>query len=45
MGKVLQVFPGEDGLIQNLQVKMATGTYTRPITKISVIYPAEGYTD
>ena len=45
MGKVVQVFPGEDGLVRNVQVKMAAGTYTRPITKICVIYPAEGYAD
>ena len=44
MGNFVQVFPGEDGLVRNVQVKMATGTYTRPITKICVIYPA-GYTD
>lgn len=44
MGKVVQVFPGKDGLERNVQVKVATGTYTRPITKICVIYPAESYT-
>ena len=44
-GRVLQVFPGEDGLVRNVQVNMASGTYTRSITKICVIYYAEGYTD
>ena len=33
-GKVLQVFPGKDGLVRNAQVKTASGTYMRPITKI-----------
>ena len=42
-GRVLEVFPGEDGLVRNVRVKTATGTYTRPITKICVIYPAEGF--
>ena len=44
-GRILQVFPGTDGLVQNVEVKTASGTYTRPITKISVIYPAEGFAD
>jgi len=38
--RILQVFPGEDGLVQNVQAKTASGTYMRPITKICVIYPA-----
>ena len=42
-GKILQVYPGEDGLVRNVQVKTASGTYMRPITKICVIYPAEGF--
>ena len=45
IGKVLQVFPGEDGLVRNVQVKMAAGTYTHPVTQTCVIYPAEGYTE
>lgn len=44
-GRVLEVFPGEDGLVRNVRVKTATGTYTRPITKICVIYSAEGFTE
>ena len=42
-GRILQVFPGEDGLVRNVEVKMASGTYMRPITNICVIYPAEGF--
>ena len=41
-GKILQVYPGEDGLVRNIQVKTASGTYRLP-TKICVIYPAEGF--
>ena len=44
-GRVVQVFPGDDGLIRNVEVKTATGTYRRPITKLCVIYPAEGLQD
>jgi hypothetical protein len=39
------VFPGKDGKIRNLKVKTATSYYERPITKIAVIYPAEGHGD
>jgi hypothetical protein len=28
-----------------VKVRTATGTYSRPISKICVIYPAEGYDD
>ena len=39
------MFPGHDGQIRNVKVKTGTGEYERPITKIAVIYPAEGYED
>ena len=42
-GRVLEAFPGENGVVRNVRVKTATGTYTRPITKICVICPAEGF--
>ena len=42
-GKIVEVFHGDDGLVRNVNVKTATGTYSRPINKICVIYPAEGY--
>jgi hypothetical protein len=44
-GRVVNVFPGKDGKIRNLKVKTATSYYERPITKIAVIYPAEGHGD
>ena len=44
-GKVVNVYPGPDGKVRNTKVKTATGEYQRPITKIVVIYPAEGYED
>ena len=45
VGRILQVSPGTDGLVQNFEVKTASETYTRPITKICIIYPAEGFAD
>ena len=45
IGRVAQVYPGKDGHVRNVKVKTATGEYRRPITKIVVIYPAEGYED
>ena len=43
LGKIIKVYPGEDGRTRNVKVKTATGEYRRPVTKIAVIYPAEGY--
>ena len=44
-GRVIEVFKGNDGFVRNVKVKTATGIYSRPISKICVIYPAEGYED
>ena len=44
-GRIVEVFGGSDGLVSNVKVKTATGSYSRPISKICVIYPAEGYED
>ncbi|XP_068717172.1 uncharacterized protein [Montipora capricornis] len=41
-GRVLEVHPGPDGPVRNVEVKTSTGMYSRPITKIAVIHPAEG---
>ena len=45
MGKIVDVFAGSDGRIRNVKVKTPKGVYSRPITKIAVIYPVEGYGD
>ena len=45
VGKVLEVLPGSDGHVRNVKVKLQSGEYTRPVTKVAVIYPAEGYDD
>ena len=43
IGRVMSIYPGSDGKIRNVKVKTSTSEYQRPITKIVVIYPAEGY--
>jgi len=43
IGRIMEVYPGADGRVRNVRVKTPTGTYSRPIGKIAVIHPAEGY--
>ena len=43
VGRIIKVYPGSDGRVRNVRVKTATGEYNRPVTKIAVIYPVEGY--
>ena len=43
IGKIIEVFPGSDGRVRNVKVKTASGVYYRPITKIAVLQPTEGY--
>ena len=42
IGRVLEVYPGPDGRVRNVEVKTSTGMYRRPITKLAIIHPAEG---
>ena len=43
MDKVVQVFPAEDGVVRNVQVKMAAATYTRPkVILIRIDFPMAG---
>ena len=44
-GKVVRIFPGNDGLTRNVEVKTTTEYYRRLITKLCVIYPADGFKD
>ena len=44
-GRIVKVLEGSNGLVRNVKVKTATEIYSRPITKICVIYLAEGYED
>nr|XP_054773990.1 uncharacterized protein LOC129282079 [Lytechinus pictus] len=43
LGKVIQVYPGTDGKVRTVKVQSKGTDYKRPISKIVVIYPAEGY--
>ena len=43
IGRIIEVYPGSDGRVRNVKVKTPTGEYSRPVTKIAVIHPAEGY--
>ena len=45
IARVIEVYPGKDGRVRNVKVKTATGEYRRPVTKISVLHPAEGFKD
>ena len=45
LGRITQVYPGDDGRVRTVKVKSKDNEYKRPITKLVVIYPAEGYQD
>ena len=45
IGRIINVYPGKDGRVLNVKIKTSTSEYKRPITKIVIIYPAEGYED
>ena len=42
-GRFVNVYPGQDGKVRNVRVKTGTGEYDRPVTKIVVVQPADGY--
>jgi hypothetical protein len=44
-GRITKVFPGQDKKVRNVEVTTKTGKYERPVTRIIVLYPAEGYSD
>ena len=41
IGRVVEVYPGNDSKVRNITVKTALGEYSRPVTNIAVIQPAE----
>ena len=43
LARVIEVYPGRDGRVRNVKLRTCFGEYTRPVTKVAVIYPAEGY--
>ena len=43
IGRIVNVYPGQDGKVRNLRVKTGTGECDSPVTKIVVVQPADGY--
>ena len=43
IGRIVNVYPGQDGKVRNIRVKTGTGEYDRPVTKIVVVHLADGY--
>ena len=43
IGRIVNVYPGQDSKVRNVRVKTGTGEYDRPVTKIVVVHPADGY--
>lgn len=37
MGRILEVFPGPDGLVRSVNVRTQTNEFIRPIHKISIL--------
>ncbi len=40
LARVIEVYPGQDGLVRVVKVKTSTGKYTRPIAKVTVLLPS-----
>ena len=43
VGRIVSAFPGADGIVRNVAVKTSESSYKRPVQKICVIYPVEGF--
>lgn len=41
LAKVVQTYPGKDGLVRVVDVKTSKGIYRRPVTKVAVLLPSE----
>ena len=41
LAKVIQVQPGNDGLVRVATVKMSTGVYRRPVAKLTLLLPQD----
>ncbi|KAL7296066.1 hypothetical protein TKK_0010620 [Trichogramma kaykai] len=41
LARITQVHPGKDGLIRVVSVKTATSVFKRPVTKLSILPPAD----
>ena len=41
LARIIQVYPGEDGLVRVARIQTATGTYKRPVMKLALLLRAE----
>ena len=39
LGRVVEVYPGSDGLVRVVQVRTSSGTYQRLVSKIALLLP------
>ena len=40
LARVIQTFPGSDGLVRTVEVKTATGCYVRPVQRLCMLEEA-----
>ena len=45
LAKIIQTYPGKDGLVRVARVKTATGEYKRPVTKLALLHREESSQD
>ena len=43
MGRVINVFPGKDGVVRSVRVKTYPGAYDLPISKLSLLLTKKEY--
>ena len=41
IGRIIKMFPGQDGKTRNVKTKTLCGQYVRPVMKIVVIVPVD----
>lgn len=41
LGKVTKIFSGDDGLVRVVEVKTQSGTFRRPVNKVTILLPSE----
>ena len=41
LARVVEVYPGKDDLVRVAKIKTAYGTYTRPVSKLAAVLPAD----
>ena len=41
LARVIEVQPGNDGLVRVVTIKTSTGVYKRPVTKLAVLLPQD----